>query len=250
MSHITEWKRTLPLIIIFASLNVVCDSVVGLPQFSSGVWYSWIFIVAPITGIILGTYAGFLSTLIGVMIGHFIYFRGIHEFLFTIGAPIGATISGLMFRGKWKPVFAYYTVLLVTYFITPIAWQLPIWGMWNTYFAYLCVAILITVGKDAWKLESNKLPYALALSAFIGLEADILFRIFIFIPCQTYQLFYGFTIEALQYIWYTAALTTPIQVAMSALATAIVGPPLIRVLKNMAFAREPKKSSQEAKVQT
>jgi len=232
--NLTERKRILHLIIIFASLNVVCDSLVGLPQFSSGVWYSWIFIIEPITGIILGTYAGFLSTLIGVMIGHFIYFRGVHEFLFTIGAPIGAMVSGLVFRGRWKPVFTYYTVLLAAYFITPIAWQLPIWGMWNTYLAYLCLAALIALGRDVLKLELNKPSYTLALSAFIGLEADILFRIFIFIPCQTYQLFYGFTVEALQLIWLTAAFVTPVQVAMSAFATVILGPPVIRVLRNMA----------------
>jgi len=233
--NLTERKRILPLIIIFASLNVVCDSIIGLPQLSSGVWYSWIFIIEPITGIILGTYAGFLSTLIGVMIGHFIYFRGVHEFLFTIGAPVGAMVSGLIFRGKWKPVFTYYTVLLVAYFITPTAWQLPIWGMWNTYLAYLCLAALIALRRDVWKLESSKLPYTLALSAFIGLEADILFRIFIFIPCQTYQLFYGFTVEALQYIWGTAAIITPIQVAMSVLMTTIIGPPVIKVLKDAAL---------------
>ena len=232
--NLTKRKRILPLIIIFASLNVVCDSLVGLPQFSSGVWYSWIFIIEPITGIILGTYAGLLSTVIGVMIGHFIYFRGFHEFLFTIGAPIGTMVSGLIFRGKWKTVFIYYTALLVAYFITPIAWQLPIWGMWNTYFAYLCLVILTTLGRNVLKLESNKPSYALALSAFIGLEADILFRIFIFIPCQTYQLFYGFTVEALQLIWLTAAFVTPVQVAMSALATVILGPPVIKALKNTA----------------
>jgi len=231
---LTKRKRILPLIIIFASLNVVCDSIIGLPQFSSGVWYSWIFIIEPITGIILGTYAGFFSTFIGVMIGHFIYFRGVHEFLFTIGAPIGAMVSGLMFRGKLKLVFTYYTVFLIIYLITPIAWQLPIWGMWNTYLAYLCLVVLTMLGRDVLKLESNKPSYALALSAFIGLEADILFRIFIFIPCQTYQLFYGFTVEALQLIWLTAAFVTPVQVAMSALATVILGPPVIKVLRSMA----------------
>jgi len=235
LSDLADRKRVLPLIIIFASLNVVCDSLMGLPQLSSGVWYSWIFMIEPITGIILGTYAGFLSTLIGVMVGHFIYFRGVHEFLFTIGAPVGAMVSSLMFRGKWKPVFAYYTVFLITYFITPIAWQLPIWGMWNTYLAYLCLVVFTTLGRDVLKLESNKPSYALALSAFIGLEADILFRIFIFIPCQTYQLFYGFTVETLQYIWSTAAIITPIQVAMSVLMTTIIGPPVIKVLKDAAF---------------
>lgn len=130
------------LVAIFASLNVVCDSLAGIPQFAEGVWYSWIFVIEPLNGIILGPYTGFLSTFIGVMIGHFIYFRGTHEFLFTLGAPVGAMVSGLLFNGKWKIVFMYYTLLFTAYFVTPIAWQLPIWGMWNTYCAYIALCIL------------------------------------------------------------------------------------------------------------
>jgi hypothetical protein len=119
----------LSLIAVFASLNVVCDSFIGPPLPFSGVWYSWIFISEPITGILLGPLAGFFSNFIGVMIGHFIYFRGAEEFLFTLGAPIGAMISGLLYKGKCKMALTYYLALLGAYFATPIAWQLPFWGM-------------------------------------------------------------------------------------------------------------------------
>ena len=130
------------LIAVFAALNVVCDAIV-IPQFSSGVWYGLVFPTVPITGIVLGPFAGFLSTLIGVLVGHTITPRGAEEFLFTLGAPIGAAVSGLLFRRGWKLVFVYYTVLLASYFVTPVAWQLPMWGMWDVYGAYL--ALLITV---------------------------------------------------------------------------------------------------------
>jgi len=225
------------LVAVFASLNVVCDSFVGIPQFTEGVWYSWIFVIEPLTGIVLGPYAGFLSTLIGAMVGHFIYFRGIHEFLFTIGAPVGAMVSGLLFRRKWKIVFIYFTMLFIAYFATPIAWQLPIWGMWDTYCAYagLCMMALIATKKKAGELETRGLSYNLPINAIIGLEADILFRIFLFIPCQTYRLIYGFTIEDLRYIWLAGALITPIQVAISALVTSMVGIPLIKTLKKAGY---------------
>ena len=93
---------------VFASFNVVCDSLMGLPQLSSGVWYSWIFLIEPVTGIVLGPRGGFLATLIGVIIGHTLYPRGQYEYLFTLGAPVGSSISAIIYRKKWKIVLIYY----------------------------------------------------------------------------------------------------------------------------------------------
>jgi len=233
-------SQFLALVAVFASLNVVFDSLMGLPEFSSGVWYSWIFIVEPINGIVLGPYAGFLSSFIGVMIGHSIYFRDVYEFLFTLGAPIGAMVAGFLFRGKWKMVLTYYTALLGIYFITPIAWQLPIWGMWDVYLAYfiLLVVAVMMARKGSWNPEPKGLLYVIALSALIGLEADILFRIFVFIPGQTYRIFYDLGAETLIPIWIEAAAITPIKVAISILVTTIIVPPLVKVIKKTGILRE------------
>jgi len=233
-------SQFLALVALFASINIILDSLMGLPEFSSGVWSGWIFIVEPINGIVLGPYAGFLSSLIGVMIGHSIYFRDVYEFLFTLGAPIGAMMAGFLFRGKWKIVLTYYTALLAFYFITPIAWQLPLWGMWDVYLAYatLLVVAVMTARKGSWNPKSKGLLYIIALSALIGLEADILFRIFVFIPGQTYRLFYGLGAEALIPIWIEAAAITPIKVALSILVTTMVGPPLIKIIRKIGILKE------------
>jgi len=223
------------LVAIFAALNVVCDSIAGISVFEYGVWWSWIFLIVPLTGIVLGPYMGFLSTFIGVMIGHFIYFRGTPEFLFAVGAPVGAMVSGFLFEGKWKTVFVYYTVLFVAYFTTPIAWQLPVWGMWDTYVAYVCLLVIsMLVMKSQWKLESSRFP-CVVMCAFIGLEADILFRIFLLVPCRTYWLIYGWPVEALQWAWALGAAVTPVQVAISTLVTVSVGFPLIKVFRETGF---------------
>lgn len=225
------------LIAIFASLNIILDSLMGLPELSSGVWFSWIFIAEPITGIVLGPYAGFLSTLIGVMIGNCIYFRGPYEFLFTLGAPIGAMTSGFLSRKEWKAVWTYFTALLMIYFVTPISWQLPIWGMWDTYLAYavLILATILVAKRKSLKLQSKGLIYTVALCTFIGLEADVLFRIFVFIPCQTYKIFYDYGVEALRSIWVLGAAETPIKVAISILVASIIVPPLIKALNKMGL---------------
>jgi len=227
------------LVAVFAAFNAVCDSLVGPPLPFSGVWYSWIFIFEPITGIILGPLAGFFSSFIGVMIGHFIFFRGVEEFLFTLGAPIGAMISGLLYRGEWRIVLAYYLALLGAYFAVPIAWQLPLWGMWNVYLALgfvFVVILLVERCKNLWNAKySACLFHILALSTFIGLEADVLFRIFIFIPCQTYQLFYGYSLETLQAIWALGAVETSTKAALSTVITVIMGLPIISVIRKMGL---------------
>jgi len=225
-------SQVLALVAIFASINVVSDSFMSFPEFPSGVWYSWNFLFEALTGIVLGPFAGFTATLIGVMIGHYIYFIDAYEFLFTVGAPIGAMLSAFLFRGKWKFALVYYTSLFLAYFVTPIAWQLPIWGMWDTYLAYgVLIAAILMIRKGLWQHRSKQLPFLLAVSAFVGLEADVLFRIFIFVPCQTYQLFYGFSVEALQPMWNLGAVGTPIKAVLSTLLTVVAGHPLVKALK-------------------
>jgi len=225
-------SQLLALVAIFASINVVSDSFVSLPEFPSGVWYSWNFLIEALTGIVLGPLVGFAATFVGVMIGHYIYFIDVYEFLFTIGAPIGAMVSAFLFRGKWKPVLVYYTALFVAYFVSPIAWQLPIYGMWDTYLAYaLLIATILMIRKGLWEHRSKRLPFVLAVSTFIGLESDVLFRIFILVPCQTYQLFYGFGVETLQLIWTMGAVGTPMKAALSTLLTVVVGHQLVKTLK-------------------
>jgi hypothetical protein len=236
-----DWRKMkssqfVSLIAVFASVNIVFDSLIGLPMLRTDVWSGWVFMVAPITGMVLGPYAGFLSTLIGVMIGHSIYFRDVYEFFFTFGAPIGAMASGFLFRGRWKIVLIYYTALFGMYFITPVAWQLPVWGMWDVYLAYVILLVITVtmVRRGLWNTRSKGLPYIIAICTIIGLEADVLFRIFILVPCQTYQLFYTLDVNALVLWWAAGAFETPIKVAMSTIVTTIVGLPVIKSFRKVA----------------
>ncbi len=227
-------SQVVALVAVFAALNVITDSFGReLPQ--AGIWYSWNFSIEPLTGIVLGPLFGFASNFIGVMIGHYVNPIGVYEFLFTIGAPIGAAVSALMFKGRWKLVLVYYVALFTAYFITPVSWQLPLWGMWDTYIAFfVLIATILLVEKGVWRNETHErtsFSLILAASAFVGLEADILFRIFIFIPGQTYSLFYDLNIEALQAIWGSAALITPAKAVLSTMVTVIIGHPLIRTLR-------------------
>lgn len=174
------------------------------------------------------------------MIGHSINFVNVYEFLFTLGAPIGAMISALVFRGKWGIALTYCFALLGGFFVVPVAWQLPFWGMWDVYLAFavlLATAFIMTKWKKLWNVKSKvRLVYIIALSRFIGLEADVLFRVFIIIPCQTYQLFYNWDVDALQALWAMGAVETPIKAAISTIITVLIGPPIISVARRMGLS--------------
>lgn len=228
--------RGIALIALFAVMSVALDSMVT-PGFSSGIWFGWVFVMSPITGIVLGPRDGFIATLISVMVGHSLVFRGsVFEFIFTLGASLGSAVSGMVFRGEWRKVLAYFAALLVAYFLTPVAWSLPIWGMWDVYLAVLALLALIFM-EERGRLDLVKNPRVIAaLSALIGLEADVLFRIFILIPCRGYSVFYGLTFEMLAMIWSVPApLITPVKVAISASIATLLIPSILKVLKKNEF---------------
>jgi len=217
-------SKRVVLIATFAAIIAICDSIPGIPQFESGVWYSWIFLMEPMVGMILGPSEAFLSVLIGVLVGHYIYFRGPYEFLFALGSPIGACMTSLLFRERNRLPLLYYAALLIAYFSTPLSYKLPLWGMWNVYLAFITLVVLVW-----FKFKKVKV----FLSSFIGLEADILFRIFLFVPLQTYKIFYGFTVEAMRFIWVTSAFMTPIQVGLALTFTVLLFSGLRKFLKNI-----------------
>ncbi len=221
---LNEKSRFVSIVALFTALTAVLDAVI-IPQLSSGVWFGLVYLIVPTTGILLGPWMGFISTMTGVFVGHSISPRGLEEFLFTLGAPIGALMSGFLYQKRWTPLFGFFTVLLLSYFLTPITHALPFWGMWDVYIAYLLLLFgigIIQLRSEWW--ENNWVRYG--LSAFIGLESDVLFRIFLFIPVGTYQTIYGLPEEILASIWVAGALITPIKVAVSTLLTTFIGPRL------------------------
>jgi len=219
----TKTSSAAARIALFSALNMVFDSIPGIPQFQ-GVWMSWVFIAEPLTGVFLGPRHGALAVMIGVLLGYFFNPRGPAEFLFMMGAPIGAMITGYVYRRRVVHAAVYMTVLLAAYFLTPTAWELPIWGMWDTYLAFILLmgySALRSI-RSAVKQSQGRPIYRFLFSAFVGLESDVLFRIFLFIPCQTYRFIYAFDVATLRYIWLGGALVTPLQVAVSLLTGSLV----------------------------
>ncbi|MGD8566431.1 MAG: hypothetical protein PVF96_08795 [Candidatus Bathyarchaeota archaeon] len=235
-----KWKQAsfISVIAIFAALGIVSDSFSWLFQDLSSVWRSWIFIIEPINGILLIPPASFFSTIIGVLVGHSVFFRGNAEFIFTMGAPIGAAVTSFLFRRKWKIPMIYFIVLLGAYFLTPVSWKLPFWGMWDVYLAFGCLILMVVImirWKNLWSTQPTgiNLIVIIALSAFIGLEADVLFRIFILVPGQTYHIIYGLSVEQLQAWWAVGAVETSIKASLSTIVSIVIVPSVLRAVQRM-----------------
>lgn len=228
-------SQRIALIAMFSVISIVLDSIIT-PGFSSGVWFGWIFIMSPVNGLLLGPFDGFITTLLSVMVGHTIIFReSVYEYIFTLGAPIASFITGLVYRDKKSFVTLYFITLLGAYLITPISWDLPLWGMWDVYLTLL-ILIFWTFTKMGSKLFGNY-RNLLALATFTGLEADILFRVFVLIPCKGYSIFYGLTPEVLKAIWAVPApLITPFKVILSTLFSILLVPRIEHQIDNLDFS--------------
>lgn len=221
-------SRSITFVAIFAAMIAVLDSIPMIPGFYGGIWDSWAFMLSPIIGILLGPVYGAISVGLGGLTGHLIYFRDPIELLFMLGAPIGAGMAGLIFQQRWKSVFAVYSLLLLGYFITPVTWSLSLLGIWDVLVGFgivLVVTVISNLNRATNLLSSTSLK--LILATVIGLESDILVRIFILIPGQTYWIYYAMPLEALQGLWLIAGIITPIKVILAALATIAIGKSLL-----------------------
>jgi len=218
---------------VFTAMIAVLDAIPTIPTFYAGIWDSWPFLLSPIVGILLGPYIGALSVGLGCFLGHMIYFRDPTELLFMLGLPLGAAMAGFVYQQRWRPVFGIYTAMLLGYFIYPVSWELPLWGIWDVLVGYGVLLIYtLATSRGVWSdtSEWHKLLLLLFSSA-IALEADILFRIFVLVPGQTYWFFYGWTPNELYYIWLGAGFITPIKVVLACIVAVTLGRQLLRVLE-------------------
>ena len=222
-------SRSITFTAIFAAMIAILDSIPMIPGFYGGIWDSWGFMLSPIIGILLGPVLGAIAVGLGGFVGHLVYFRDPIELLFMLGAPVGAGIAGLAYQQRWRSVFVVYSILLLGYFITPVTWSLSLWGIWDVLVGFAIVLSVTVVssltkkGKDI--LSSTNLK--LILATVIGLELDILVRIFILIPGQIYWIYYVMPVEVLQGLWIVAGIVTPIKVILAAIAAIAIGQSLL-----------------------
>ncbi len=229
----TNPSRIAAFVAVFTAMIAVLDVIPTIPGFYAGVWDSWPFLIAPIVGILLGPYLGALSVALGSVIGHIIYFRDPTEMLFMMGLSLGAAVAGFVYQRRWKPVFSIYSAMLLGYFIYPVTWELPLWGIWDILVGQVFVLIFSIMAIRGWfsDITEPKRVLLLLFTTVIALETDILFRVFLLVPGQAYWFFYGLTPEILYGMWLVAGVITPIKVVLAAIVAVTLGLQLLRTLE-------------------
>ena len=229
MSSVKRGKAVIVSIVaVFAALHTLLGIV-------PGIWRSWMILIQPIEGALLGPYAGFLAALIGSVLSRFIRPRVPIMFIFGLGEPVGAMVAGLAFKSMYSKVLLLYAVMLGAYFLHPLGRELPAWCLWDVYLAFALAAVLFLARGRTRGLDKRA---RLVVAAILGNEADVLTRIFLFIPFELYKVL-GVSEKALPAIWVAGALETPIELGLAVLAAVVGGIPLLMALDKSRIIEYP-----------
>lgn len=218
--------QKIALTAIFAALHTTLSLIPGPVGFRS-----WIILVMPLEGIILGPAMGFSAGFIGYSLGWFIRPR-VEPLFFGLGEPIGAFSAGLIAQKKWPHALFLYSMMLLAFFIYPLTSTLPLWTLWDIYAAFICILLFAFFSKTMklTTLSAQNLPVLVGFAAFIGTEADVLTRIFMLIPLNGYQ-WWGIQASVLPSVFVLGAFQTPVEAIISIIAAIVIGVPLLKTLQ-------------------
>ena len=206
-----------------------------------GLWRRWSIVMIPLEGMIGGPALGASASIIGALAGRLAKpeFFFVENF-FGIAEAVGALGAGLLFTRRWKIVSVIYTFLLGAFLLHPLARVIPLWTLWNIYIAFLTVfptAFFVSRLHSDRTRPTFLLP-AIALTAFVSVELDVMVRIFMLIVLGLYQV-YPIPIDLLPEIFVAGAFTTPVEAAYAVGTCSLVGVPLLISLEKGALIRWP-----------
>ena len=183
-------------IAMFASLNVLADFVpftplLGLPDRSLS--FGWI--MAPLTGILLGSRAGAASCLLGSIIGTLLGQPLIFGLFTPFRAALSASASGMVAFRRWQiPVLMLISLIIIWLFLPTGREAYPILVF---HFSALA-SILVLRGRLGVSCSSKKSLFGYSLAAYSGnitrhLLGNILSVLFYSLPAFTFILAIPYT---------------------------------------------------------
>jgi hypothetical protein len=190
-------------------------------------------VMEPLEGIIAGPYLGFLAALIGATGGRLIRPEGLWiENFFGIAEAVGALGAGFLITRKWYLTVGIYGVQLLAFLMHPLAREIPLWTLWDTYLGFLAIfpaGYLVRKLGDA-KSRAHRLIPVVGLTSFVAVELDVMVRIFMLIVGGLYQV-YPIPVDALPWIFIAGAVQTPLEAAYSVACAVVVGVPALVALE-------------------
>jgi hypothetical protein len=232
----TRRSLALSVVAVLAALHIVLSyfpPFVGFRRMS--------IFLEPMEGIIGGPYLGFLAATIGWIGGRFVRPDGFWiENLFGIAEAVGALGAGFLVARKWYLTAGIYGALLLAFLAHPLARQIPLWTLWDTYLGFMAVfiaAFLVRRMRDG-KSSTSRLVPSVAVIAFVSVELDVMVRVFMLIVGGLYQL-YPIPVGLLAGIFIAGAVQTPLEAVFCVLGSTLVGVPVLIAIEKSKMLRWP-----------
>ena len=219
------------LISTFAALHVI------LYGLSFGLWRNWAIYLEPIEGVLLGPWAGFLTVLIGSVVGRVL--RPTDFWMFGIVAePLAVLVCGFLARGRWKPAALLYVGMLAAYFAHPFGRALPLWTILDIILSFILIYPTARWGHHLFEVDVKRRSMSLALIALVTTVTDSLTRVFLLIPVGLYALF-GLPFEGVLGIFVAGAIHSYIEDILVVAVSLVVGAPLLTALRGLRGFKYP-----------
>ena len=205
-----------------------------------GVWRRWSIVMEPLEGLIAGPMGGAAAAFVGALVGRVLKPDAfLIENFFGFAEGIGALGAGFLAKGRWKPVAIVYIILLGAFLVHPVAKIVPLWTLWDIYLAFIALIVVGLLFKGIFVRRDPKgLPFRIGFIAFIAVELDVLFRIFMLIPLGLYKLF-PIPLELMPEIFIAGAFTTPLEAGYTVVISSIIGSAVLIALDKSGILRWP-----------
>jgi hypothetical protein len=235
----TRVTIVIALMAIFAALDVALGALPGW-------WISWAAIIKPLYGIMLGPIAGPYAAILGGIIGNFIWPQTAVLSIFTwVPGILGAFASGAIVKGEKSPLWILtliiYVALISAFYFHPVGNTVALWALYDKIIALALIFPTVKIIKKSGIGESLNfkwLPIALALTSFIGTEADDVTGNAIFMYLELYNLF-GIPPEALPPLYMAGAVIMPVQRVLVAILAMLIAVPLFKIFGKGVLVRWP-----------
>ena len=252
LGKLNRKTKIIASIATFASLYTVLRMIQTVPMIGiQGASFSPSDVLAPIYGILLGSYVGgasiILGTFLAIALGRPVSFL----FLDFLPAMVNAIALGFLVRRKWTPAVILNVALLLVFLLNPLTSIFVNVPLGNTTisfpFAWMHIAafavLLSPLGRKAGQwietAKSTRITTGIAILGFIGtmmqhLMGGILFEVVLG------QIINPPVIVAAAYpgIWTTVFFLYPWERLVLILLAVVVGTPLVRALSNSLFRFE------------
>ena len=212
--------RTLKIALIstFAVLNILGSVIPVTPIIGvSGAFFRLSWVIAPITGLIVGPYAGGISCIIASLIETIL---GVQEWTFgpfsLVRSALSALQAGLIARKRWKEAGVILTFLIVIWIILPTGSESVLTLVFHLVGLLLIVTLRDKVGSSLNRDMVKMRVFGVAVVSYCGnisrhLFGNILYVTFFNLPSTIFLSALPFTlIEQLTFTIGATLIGTPL----------------------------------------